>query len=175
MQHFSTADLEGLEGYMKDEIANDISDGKVTHLHLHSYNASQHFKSSGAIEYFTSLINDCGGATDCMYVYSFWAPCRGKEFFDGLGGALEKKHNLIKVAKTGGDTIAGTNSGYIWNLMDAHDALKYYFENCWYGLSKTKSENKVNKFKFFKYLTHDNTIIQTEETFKVLEKINSCY
>ena len=130
MQHFSTADLEGLEGYMKDEIANDISDGKVTHLHLHSYNASQHFKSSGAIEYFTSLINDFGGATDCMYVYSFRAPCRGKEFFDGLGGALEKKHNLIKVAKTGEGTIAGTNSGYILNVMDAHDALKYYFENC---------------------------------------------
>ena len=90
MQHFSTADLEGLEGYMKDEIANDISDGKVTDLHLHSYNASQHFKSSGAIEYFTSHINYCGGATDCMYVYSFGAPGHGKGFFDSLGGTLKK-------------------------------------------------------------------------------------
>ena len=72
---------------MKDEFAKDIQEGKVTHLHLHSDNAGQHFKSSGAIEYFTSLINDRGGATDCMYVYSFGSTRHRKAFFDGLGGA----------------------------------------------------------------------------------------
>ena len=128
MQHLSTTELDWLEGYMKDESANDITEGKVTHLHLHSYNAGQHFKSSGSIEYFKSTINDRGGATDCMYVYSFRDPGNRKGLFDGLCGALKNKiDNLIKGSKTGGDTISGTNSGYISNVEDVHNALKEYF------------------------------------------------
>ena len=88
MQNFSTAELDWIERYTKDEFTNDITEGNFTHLHLHSDNAGQHFSSSGAIEYFTSLINDCGGATDCMYVYSFGAPGHGKGLFDGLGDAF---------------------------------------------------------------------------------------
>ena len=101
MQHFYTSELEWIEGYMKDEFSNDIPEGKVTHLHLHSYNSGQHFKSSGEIEYFTSLINSRGGATEFMYVYLFGAPGNGKGFFDGLGGALKKIHNLVKGSKLG--------------------------------------------------------------------------
>ena len=53
MQHFSNAELEWIEEYMKEEFANNIPEGKITHLHIHSDNSGQHFKSSGAIEYFT--------------------------------------------------------------------------------------------------------------------------
>ena len=67
MQHFSTVELKWLEGYMKEEFPNDIPEGVITHLHLHSDNATQHFKSVGAIEFFTSLIRNHGGATKCMY------------------------------------------------------------------------------------------------------------
>ena len=49
MQHFSKAELDWLEGYIKDEFDNDIPEGKVTHQHIHSDNAGQHFKSYGAI------------------------------------------------------------------------------------------------------------------------------
>ena len=64
--HFSAAKLECLEWYMKDEFANDIPEGKFTHLHQHSDNVGQYIKSSDTIEHFTYLINDCGGVTDCM-------------------------------------------------------------------------------------------------------------
>ena len=66
MQHFSTAELEWLEEYTKEEFANNIPEVKITHLHIHSDNAGQYFKSFGVIEYFTSLILDHGGASDCM-------------------------------------------------------------------------------------------------------------
>ena len=59
--------------------------------------------------------------------------------------------------------------------MDVHDALKEYFENGRDGLCKNEQEKKTNKFKFFKNLTHENPIRQTEETFNGLEKINPCY
>ena len=89
MQNFSTAELDWIERYTKDEFTNDITEGNFTHLHLHSDNAVQQFKITSATEYFTSLINDCGGATDCMYVYSCAAPGQRKGFFDGLSGALK--------------------------------------------------------------------------------------
>ena len=58
-------------------------------------------------------------------------------------------------------------------MEDLHDALKEYFGNGRDGLCNNKSKNKVNNFKFFKHLTHDNPIRRTEETFKGLEKKNS--
>ena len=161
---------------MREEFPNDIPEGKITYIYLHSNNTIRHFKSVGAIEYFTSLIRDCHGASVCMFIYSFGAPGHGKGVFDSLSGALKNKiHNLIKGSKNGGDTIAGTNSGYISNVEDMHNALKEYFENGRDSLHKNKSKNRVNKFKFFKYLMCHNPIRRTEETFKGLEKINSCY
>jgi hypothetical protein len=45
-----------------------------------SDNAATHFKSTGAMEYFTSLIKKLGrDATKCHYVYSYGAPGHGKE------------------------------------------------------------------------------------------------
>ena len=113
------------------------------------------------------LIYDRGGATNCMYVYSFGAPGHGKVFFVGLRGALKNKiHSLIKGSKTGGNIIAGTDSGYILSVKDVHDALKEYFEKGHDGLCKNKSKNK---FKFFKHLTCDN-IIRRTKAFKGLVK-----
>ena len=139
MQHFSTVELKWLEGYTKEEFPNDIPEGVITHLHLHSDNATQHFKSVGAIEFFTSLIRNRGGATKCRYVYSFGAPGHGKGMFDGLGGALKNKIKcLIEGSKTGGDNIPGTKLGYITCVEDVHDALKKYFTNCRDGIRRSK-------------------------------------
>ena len=111
-----------------------------------------------------------------MYVYYFGAPGHEKGFFDGLGGALKNKiHSLIKGSKTGADKIAGTTSGYISSVEDIHDALKEYFEHGRDGIRKNKSKKCVDKFKFFKQLTHEDPIKRTEETFVGLEKISSCY
>jgi hypothetical protein len=111
-----------------------------------------------------------------MYVYSFRAPGHGKGCFDGIGGALKNKiHSLIKGAKTGGDNIAGTASGYLSSIEDVHDALKEYFENGRSVSRKNKAKNKVDIFKLFKHITCDSEIRRPEETFVGLEKINSCY
>ena len=176
MQHFSTAEIEWLEEYMNNEFPNDIPGGKITHLHRHLDNAGQHFKSTGAIEFFTSLIRDRGGATKCSYVYSFGAPGHGKGKFDGLGGAMKNKvHSLIKGSKASNkNKIPGTESGYIKCVKDVYDALKEYFENGRGGI-RERSKNPVNKFKLFSCLMDVNPIQRTEETFASLEKIKSCY
>ena len=161
---------------MREEFPNDIPEGKITHLHIHSDNATQHFKSCGAINYFTSLISERGGASVCCYVYSFGAPGHGKGFFDGLGGALKNKiASLIKGSKTGGDTIPGTESGYISSVEDVHAALKEYFENGRDGIRQRKSKNRVDKFKFFKHLASERPIRRHDETFTKLQEIHSSY
>ena len=76
---------------MLEFFPNDLTNGCIQRLHQHSDNASQHFKSTGAIEYFTSLIMKQGGPTECMYVYSFGAPGHGKGVFDGVEGTIKNK------------------------------------------------------------------------------------
>ena len=85
MQHFTTKELEWIEEYMNSNFKNDIPTGKITCLHQHSDNAASHFKSTGSMEYYTSLICDRGGASKCRFVYTFGAPGHRKGFFDGVG------------------------------------------------------------------------------------------
>ena len=82
MQQFTTTELEYLEKYMLDNYPNNLINGRIKRLRQHSDNASQHFKSTGALQYFTSLINKWGGPSECMYVYSFGAPGHGKGVFE---------------------------------------------------------------------------------------------
>lgn len=90
-----------LEAYMSEKFPQDLINGCIKWLHQHSDNASQHFKSTGSIEFFTSLIKEMSGPDQCMYVYSFGAPGHGKGVFDGVGGAIKNKvHSLIKATKT---------------------------------------------------------------------------
>ena len=125
MQHFLSAKLERLEEYTDNNFPQDLSEGKVMHLHLYLDNAGSYFKSVGAIKFFTLFIKERGGATKCIYVDLFGAQGCGKGFFDGLNGALKNKvHNLTKRPKTGGDSITGTATGYISNVQDINDALK---------------------------------------------------
>ncbi len=56
MQHFTEKEFKFLEAYMLEFFPNDLTNGCIQRLHQHSDNASRHFKSTGAIEYFTSLI-----------------------------------------------------------------------------------------------------------------------
>ena len=90
MQKFTTDEMKALEKYMNDNFPDDIPNGKITRLHQHSDNAS-HFKSTGAIQYFTTLINDRGGPTSTAFVYSFGAPGHGKGPYDGIGGRWKNK------------------------------------------------------------------------------------
>lgn len=124
MKQFTDTELVYLEGYMAENFPNDLIGGKIKRLHQHSDNASQHFKSTGAIEYYTSLINARDGPKECMYVYSFGAPGHGKGVFDGVGGAIKNKvHSLIKATKTTNEGIPGVDSGYINDIKDVFQAI----------------------------------------------------
>ncbi|KAL7534418.1 hypothetical protein ACHAXR_005863 [Thalassiosira sp. AJA248-18] len=99
MQTFTTRELIWLEEYMltheNGRFQADIPDGKIVRLHQHSDNAGQHFKNTGAINYFTTLINDRGGPSKTAYIYSFGAPGHGKGPYDGIGGRW--KHKIDQV------------------------------------------------------------------------------
>eukprot|EP00984_Skeletonema_dohrnii_P024295 scaffold13403_cov120-Skeletonema_dohrnii-CCMP3373.AAC.2 len=129
MQHYTEEELQWVEEYMNTHFKNDIPQGYITHLHQHSDNAATHFKSTGAIEYFTSLIKKLGrDATKCHYVYSFGAPGHGKGEFDGLGGTFKNViHGLIRATKTSQRGIPGVESGYIQNVEDVYNALMTRF------------------------------------------------
>jgi hypothetical protein len=120
--------MEWMKGYMTKYFPNDIPGGRITHLHAHSDNARQHFKSTGALEFFTTLMLSLSCAATgikCSYVYSFGAPGHGKGVFDGYGGVMKLlNHNSIRGSKTDEKKILGTLSGYINTVQDVHDALK---------------------------------------------------
>jgi hypothetical protein len=78
MKHFTTREMEWIEKYLDANFCNDLPGNTITYLHCHSDNAGQHFKNTGALEFFTHLVHLWGGAGKCSYVYSFGAPGHGK-------------------------------------------------------------------------------------------------
>ena len=91
MQYFTNHELKELEQYMIQNFPDDIPDGHIFRLHQHSDNAGQHFKSTGAINYYTSIIDRRGGASETAYVYTFGAPGHGKGPYDRIGGRWKHK------------------------------------------------------------------------------------
>ncbi len=58
MQQFTDEELQYIENYMSDNFPNDLINRRIKQLHQHSDNASQHFRSTGALEYFMFLIKE---------------------------------------------------------------------------------------------------------------------
>jgi hypothetical protein len=116
MQHFTTTEMDLIEKYLNAKFCNDLPGNTINHLHCHSDNAGQHFKNTGALEFFRHLKRLWGGAGKCSYVYSFEALGHGKGVYDGLGGSMKTKvHILIQWSKTG-QAIPRMQSGYINNV-----------------------------------------------------------
>ena len=90
MQKFTDDEMKFLEEYMNKNFPDNIPKKKISHLHQHSDNAV-HFKSTGAIHYFTTLIDDRGGPAETAFIYSFGAPGHGKGPYDGIGGRWMNK------------------------------------------------------------------------------------
>ena len=95
MEHFTNRELTRLEKYMCDNFPEDIPSGKLLRLHQHSDNASQHFKNTGAMNYFSTIINERGGPSLTAYVYTFGAPGHGKGPYDGIGGRWKQKIDKV--------------------------------------------------------------------------------
>ena len=181
MKTFSIKELEEVESYMRERFPSDIPIGRITHLHLHSDNAATHFKSTGAMESFTSFTTSRGGTLKCKYVWSFGAPGHGKGFFDGMGGVFKNMIlGLIKKTKTSTGGIEGTASGYITSPQDVFDALQYRFSADQLETRRKKGgkgkKNQVDEYMFFKHIIEtDGEIRRPDETFTSLESISSCY
>ena len=147
MQHFTEHELKYLESYMKDNFPDDIPNGYIARLHQHSDNAS-HFKSTGDINYFTTLINDRGGPSKTVFVYSFVAPGHGKGPYDGIGGRWKNKvEQAMSTAEA--KRLEFTDNGYIHNVGDVYQALDYYFVKSTKKDSQLAGKNPIHHYKFF--------------------------
>jgi hypothetical protein len=157
MQHFTTTEMEWIEKYLNAKFCNDLHRNKITHLHSHSDNAGQHFKNTGALEFFTHFMHHWGETGKCSYVYSFGAPGHGKGVYDGLGGSMKTKvHNLIQGSKTG-QAIPRKQSGYINNVEDVYDKLRHYFQSDHASICK-RYRNTIDMYVLFKYVGNHNPI-----------------
>jgi hypothetical protein len=126
MQHFTTHELDYLEAYMKVNFPQDIPEGNIVCLHQHSDNVSTHFKNTGAINYFTTLIGVRGGPSKTAFVYSFGAPGHGKGPFDGIGGRWKNKINQA-MSTAERKKLEFTDTGYSEKVKDVFKALDSYF------------------------------------------------
>ena len=169
MQKFTNTEIEALEKYMNEKFPDDIPKGKISRLHQHSDNAT-HFKSTGAINYFTTLINERGGPTLTAFVYSFGAPGHGKGPYDGIGGRWKNKIDqaLSTAEKT---KLKCTSTGYIHTIKDVHSALEYYFTKSEEIDRQPSGKNPIHHYMFFCYLIDENPIQRPEETHDTLDGI----
>jgi len=174
MQHFTTHELKYLEEYMKENFPEDIPEGHIVRLQQHSDNVSTHFKNTGAINYFTTLIDDRGGPSKTAFVYSFGAPGHGKGPFDGIGGRWKNKiDQAMSTAES--KKLEFTDTGYIENVQDVFKALEYYFGRSTKKDSQLAGKNPIGHYKFFCYLTTENPISRPTEAFKTLDGITKQY
>ena len=119
-----------------------------------------------------------GGPTECMNVYSFGAPDHGKGVFDGIGGAIKNKvHSLIKASKTSSEGVPGVEGGYITDVNDVFQAVKYHFKNGENCVRTRAGSNPISHYKFFSHLMADTPIRRPteDEVFNSLEGISSNY
>jgi hypothetical protein len=173
MQHFTKQELEELEKYMKQYFPDDIPHGRIVRLHQHSDNASQHFKSTGALHFFTCLTTRI--TTLAAYVYSFGAPGHGKGPWDGVGGRWKSKVDQCSSSSETQGRLSYTDSGYIQSVKDVFMALQYHFERGEQRDMQLAGKNPIHGYQFFMY-THDHNPIQRPtESFKTLEGISSHY
>ena len=175
MQKFTDDEMKYLETYMNEYFPEDIPKKKITHLHQHSDNAV-HFKSTGAIHYFTTLINDRGGASETAFVYSFGAPGHGKGPFDGIGGRWKNKIlQAMRSAHGKKASLPFTDSGYIHTVEDVYKALVYYFSNATKKDSQLAGKNPIHHYHFIYHPIEKDPIKRPEESFVTLDGISKHY
>ena len=151
MQHFTTNELIYLESYMKEHFPADIPTGRITRLHQHSDNAGSHFKNTGAISFYTSLIEEGGGPTETAFVYTFGAPGHGKGPYDGIGGRWKNKIDQC-LSSAERQQLLYTETGTIEDVKDVYKTLDRHFADAKRkGISRLAGKNPINHYKFFCY------------------------
>merc|ERR1712086_986341 len=173
MQHFTRHKLDYLEAYMKIHFPQDISEGKNVCLYQHSDNAS-HSKSTGVINYFTTLIGVRSGPSKTAFVYSFGAPGHGKGPFDGIGGRWKNKiDQAMSTAER--KKLEFTDTGFIENVKDVFEALDYYFGQSTKKDSQLAGRNPIGHYKLLCYLADENPIKRPTAAFETLDGTTKLY
>ena len=174
MQHFTNNELKNLEELMNREYPSDIPGGKINRFHTHSDNAGQHFKSTGSMQYFTTLPEDREGTA---FVYSFGAPNHGKCWNDGIGGMMKNYINSICESSMTSTTLHYTETGYIQSARDVYLSLHHHFgdDSNEERDRQVSQQNGIGHYRFFYYGPEDNPIQRPEETFRTLEGISQHY
>ena len=173
MQKFTTTELQWLTDFMIEKYPDDIPDRRIKRLHTHSDNAAQHFKSTGSMNFYTTLGKE---HPDTANVYSFGAENHGKGKHDGVGGIFKTKVNR-SLESSEKEPLKYTTGGYITGAYNAYEALVHHFE---LGVDRDKqasSRNAIGHYKFFYYgadldANDINPIQRPEETFSRLEGIS---
>ena len=184
MQHFTKKELKTLEDLMKSEYPSDIPDGRIKRLHTHSDNAGQHFKSTGAMHFFSTL--PPSDMPDAAYVYSFGAPNHGKGVWDGQGGTWKRFVNKQKESSEANrkEMLHYVTGGFIKNAMNVWETLRYGFElEGDAGMQRDRQVSRTNGITHYRFLYHgpdengvDNDPIQRpDETFRTLNQIQQQY
>ncbi|KAL7550152.1 hypothetical protein ACHAWF_013398 [Thalassiosira exigua] len=177
MQHFTKYELEKLEAYMVEYFPEDIPGGRIRRLHQHSDNAGQHFKNTGAINYFSTLIDERGGPISTAYVYTFGAPGHGKGPYDGIGGRWKHKIDQSVASAMTKGVLSYTRSRYIESVEDVYDALVHHFgpESSQHRNQQLAGKNPIHRYEFFLYTHTHHPIERPIEIFDTLKGIFSHY
>ena len=177
MEHFTNRELTRLEKYMCDNFPEDITSGKLLRLHQHSDNASQHFKNTGAMNYFSTIINERGGPSLTAYVYTFGAPGHGKGPYDGIGGRWKQKIDKVIESSMTQETLSYTSSGYVQSVTDVFHTLVHHFGSDTNQVRDRQmaGRNPIHHYDFFLYTFDNDPILRPEESFDRLEGISSHY
>ena len=147
MQHFTTQEMAELEKYMRDYFPDDIPDGKINCLHQHSDNASQHFKNTGVIHFFTCMHHQV--PRFAVFVYTFGAPGHGKGPWYGIGARWKNKVDQCSSSSEVQGRFSYTHSGYIESVRDVWMALRHHFEHTSQRNTQLAGRNPINGYQFF--------------------------
>jgi len=157
-QHFSEASLSWLEKHLKELHTLDMHpSGVILSLHIHSDNASSHFKSTGALEWFTrkgqrqaKVSND--GDRSFVFTWTFGCPGHGKGLWDGLGGMIKSKvKSLVRdyQSKKPPRNLPGINSVALRGASDVYNMMVAHFDTVSWREEAAARGKRIQRIKFF--------------------------
>ena len=146
MQHYTRTEREYLRKYIAEKYPEDLS--VMKHYVTHSDNAS-HFKSTGAMHFYTTLMEEEGGASKASYVYHFGAPHHGKCWNDGISGGYNNTTDRDGASSETRGMLVYTSTGYIENVRDVYLSLVHNFERGEHRDRRSRGTNPISAHRFF--------------------------
>ena len=192
VQHFAEQEMVWLEAHLHKNHPLDLNTTHILQLHQHSDNASSHFKSTGAVEWFSRFAERqavaCQKAMElkdplpACFTWTFGAPGHGKGLWDGLGGMLKSKaKSIVRGAQSSktATVIPGTGSIALRSAVDVHAMLLHHFQSEEWIAEAKASKKRILTIELF--LSSQRPKMDPihrpspPETFSLLDGISSRY